>query len=332
MMEYVSIIVPVYNSEKTLKESIDTVLNQTYQNLEVIIIDDGSTDKTAAIADCIQEKDNRVKVYHIENAGVSNARNIGLQCCSGQYVVFMDADDAMDKNMIEKLASEINPAIDLVCCGYKIVTPEGKLLFSQNPMEGDWDFSKYYEAIGILQESKAFNVLWNKIFKKSIIDNYNIKMDISLSMGEDFLFVIDYLKHIKNLIRIYQDDLYHYTLSVNGLQAKKNDNNNLDRRLQQLSSLKSYYVINKYPLDTIYMEILRCFYISLSETQDLYSILDVIYQRDEFNELISKQIVCGKKYSLFIKTLKTKNYYLIKCLIYLFKEVKQISGKSYKWK
>ena len=102
-MELISIIVPVYKAEKYLSECIDSIISQTYENFELILIDDGSPDNSGKICDEYAEKDKRIKVIHKENAGVSSARNIGLDNASGEYIAFIDSDDFVDKQYLEKL-------------------------------------------------------------------------------------------------------------------------------------------------------------------------------------------------------------------------------------
>ena len=104
----ISIIMPVYNKEKYLKNTIDSILKQEYKNFELIIVDDGSTDKSKYICDEYASKDSRIKVYHIKNEGVSNARNIGLKYATGDYIQFIDADDTINTNTFSKYIDILN--------------------------------------------------------------------------------------------------------------------------------------------------------------------------------------------------------------------------------
>lgn len=113
----ISIIVPVYNVEKYLKECIDSVISQTYKNLEIILVDDGSTDKSGEICDEYSKKDSRIKVIHKENGGLSDARNVALDIAKGEYIGFVDSDDYVEKDMFEtlyKLAEEHNTEISSI--------------------------------------------------------------------------------------------------------------------------------------------------------------------------------------------------------------------------
>ena len=115
----VSVIVPVYNVEKYLEECCDSILNQTYKNLEIILIDDGSDDNSPKICDSYKEKDSRVKVIHQKNSGVSSARNNGIKNSCGDFIIFADSDDKLEKNMCEKAVEALSQNTDAVFFGYK---------------------------------------------------------------------------------------------------------------------------------------------------------------------------------------------------------------------
>ena len=115
----ISIIMPVYNKEKYLKNTIDSILKQEYKNFELIIVDDGSTDKSKYICDEYASKDSRIKVYHIKNEGVSNARNIGLKYATGDYIQFIDADDTINTNTFSKYIDILNNKLyDVIFSSY----------------------------------------------------------------------------------------------------------------------------------------------------------------------------------------------------------------------
>ena len=119
MNKLVSIIIPVYNVEKYLAECIESVLKQTYQNIEILLIDDGSPDNSGKICDEYEEKDSRVRVIHKENGGVSSARNVGLEQANGEYITFIDSDDFVSESYIEELYIALeNGNSDLAFCKY----------------------------------------------------------------------------------------------------------------------------------------------------------------------------------------------------------------------
>ena len=135
--ELISIIVPVYNVEKYLKKCVDSIVNQTYKNLEIILVDDGATDNSGKICDELVELDNRIKVYHKKNGGLSDARNYGVERATGDYIGFVDSDDYIDAEMYEKLYEAIKKEnVDVAECNLKIVYPEKTDLFTDQ---------KYYQ-------------------------------------------------------------------------------------------------------------------------------------------------------------------------------------------
>ena len=122
----ISIVIPVYNVESFIKKCLDSIINQTYGNFEVILVDDGSTDKSGSICDEYASKDKRIKVYHKKNGGAARARNFGINKISGDYLFFVDGDDYIDKNALEKMiAKAVNN--DIVYCDYKVAFSDGKV-------------------------------------------------------------------------------------------------------------------------------------------------------------------------------------------------------------
>ena len=184
----VSIIVPIFNSEKWMKKCIDSIIEQSYKLIEIILVDDGSVDKSPEICDEYASKDERVHVIHKKNEGVSIARNTGIDIATGKYVKFVDSDDWIEKDCCEKLVNIMEKEkVDLVICGLNIFQ-DGKLL--RNPHLDDKkieiknDF-KYYKYI-----SKIFASPCNKLYKREKIKK---KFEIKQSSGEDLIFNLNYL-------------------------------------------------------------------------------------------------------------------------------------------
>ncbi|MFI3327172.1 MAG: glycosyltransferase [Clostridia bacterium] len=208
MQDLISIIVPVYKVEKYLDNCIQSIVDQTYTNLEIILIDDGSPDNCPQMCDDWAKKDYRIKVIHKENGGVSLARNVGLNIASGEYIGFVDSDDWLEPNMYQNmLQSMINNSVGMVECGYYV---EGN---GKNQKKSNIEYiSKVYtgqEVIDIIvSHSKKFEwFLWCKLFKKSLIKNIRFQNDIKIF--EDMLFCLEYLKNAKSVCLI-EDKYYHY--------------------------------------------------------------------------------------------------------------------------
>ena len=171
----VSVIVPVYNVLPYLREALDSVIHQTYSKLEIVIVDDGSTDGSGAVCD-EYKSDARVRVIHQENRGLSGARNTGLDLMTGEYVSFLDSDDAFYPEMIETmLAALIDRDADMVSCGYAIVETEGKLKYAKTV-----EYVKA-EKETVLDKEKAFSAMmegrytfcvWNKLYRKKLWESF----------------------------------------------------------------------------------------------------------------------------------------------------------------
>lgn len=200
----ISVIVPVYNAELYLHRCIDSILKQTYQEFEVILIDDGSKDDSGAICDEYANKDARVHVIHKENGGVSAARNTGIQEARGSYISFVDSDDYLLEDMFEKLifcAEQCRS--DIVLCEYNILRGNGvvesvKLDF-HNSYENEQEIREEFLFSYYKEYRAGIYCLWNKLFKKSIIINYEIGFDTCLRRGEDAWFVFQYLRYCKRV-------------------------------------------------------------------------------------------------------------------------------------
>lgn len=187
-MSKVSIIVPVYNVENYLVESIESAINQTYKDIEILLIDDGSKDSSGKICDEYAQKDDRIKVIHQENAGLSGARNTGLRNATGEYIMFLDSDDKFELEACEKLVKYINETnADYVIGNYSNMSEEGEVW--EKPV---FDRRKYREfKLSITDYDQSFYIMnsgvWNKIFRKSFLDELGILFEDRLP-AEDAIF------------------------------------------------------------------------------------------------------------------------------------------------
>ena len=198
-MEMISIIIAVYNIENYLGRCIESVINQTYKDLEIIIVNDGSTDKSGELCDMIAKQDARITVYHTKHRGLAHARNYGLQRTSGIYVGFVDGDDYIAIDMYEKLAVNMDEGIDVVCCGRRCINPSGVKNYNYCCLDSMKRFSSK-EAIRevLLLRSISFSVC-TKLFRKELFD------DIKFPDGktsEDIPTTYAILKKCRNLVHI----------------------------------------------------------------------------------------------------------------------------------
>lgn len=208
--ERISVIVPAYNIEAYIEKTIQSICCQTYRNLEIIIVDDGSTDTTGEIVESLKQKDLRIKVIHQKNGGVTSARLAGLKTASGDWISFVDGDDYLEPEMYQVLLSNAQKyQADISHCGYQMVFPNradyyhntGKIV-TQTRESGVRDLLK-----GDFVEPG----LWNKIYRADIIRNSNImrRMDLSVRINEDYL--MNYYLFSQARRSVFEDRcLYHY--------------------------------------------------------------------------------------------------------------------------
>ena len=228
--ELVSIIVPIYNTKKYLKDSLDAIKNQTYKNIEVILVDDGSTDGSSEICDKFVKEDNRFKVFHNINHGLPYSRNFAVKKATGKYVMFCDSDDLYDVTIVEKMYNHIkNNNVDLVRCSYqsdiytdhvedladKVVTVDEKLI------------SRF---LTIKNNIPCY--LWILIMKKEIIED----IDVSLSFLEDTSFMLKMLMNAKTMY-FTDEKLYYYRTNMDSIT--KNPKNVLKNVKSAYSCFKS---------------------------------------------------------------------------------------------
>lgn len=244
----VSIIIPIYNAEKFLEQSIKSVLCQTYSNIEVVIVNDGSTDKSQEICKMLSLKDERIVLINKENEGAGKARLTGIQNSRGKYIGFLDADDLMEPYFIEKMltALEANNA-DLVECGYYIFS-ENTLkkhdVFSENLIYNREQFRQKVVANTIIDGYEAV-VLWNKLYRKTIIDKF-----VSIHAAnvlEDYIFNMQYYLGVENYAYL-NERLIRYRVTENSLSRKYNPE--LISELKKVLPLKEKYM-DQYCLNDI---------------------------------------------------------------------------------
>lgn len=231
----VSIIVPVYNVERYIKRGIESLLNQTLKNIEIILIDDGSTDNSRKICEKYANKDTRVNLIVQKNLGVSHARNLGIENALGDYIIFMDPDDEIDLRMCEILYSTMQKDdCDLVLCNFYKVIKEKKLPIILNypsKLNNSKEIkSLILDMIGneIYGEETVMGCIWRGLYKKDFLLKHNIKFPQNIRPMQDLIFMIEYLSKCKS-VNINKECLYYYYVNPNSAVTgyKKNlwDNN-----------------------------------------------------------------------------------------------------------
>ena len=219
----ISIIVPLYNAEQYIERTLLGLLNQSWKDFELLLIDDGSTDNSRQICDSFAKKDSRIKVFHQQNSGASAARNFGIRNASFPYICFLDADDFQDKDYLQTFIDTLDEDdYDIVFQNYvqqdengEEYSPECETMSAK----GTKELSNLFCAL----DSKAcFGWTWNKIFKASIIKEFNLQFREDIALREDELFTIEYYKHIQKA-KFVNNASYHYFIYSNSLMRRMHD-------------------------------------------------------------------------------------------------------------
>ena len=203
----ISVIVPVYNVESYISKTIESILAQTYKNIEIILVDDGAKDNSGKICDEYAQKDNRIKVIHKENGGVSSARNCGIREMKGEYICFVDGDDWIAPNFIERLFKVINDnGADMSACSFFNTSSYDVTVMD---LEADTEIITDRKFNCVFTEDSYAGYSCNKMFRSKIILENNILFDENIHSEEDMLFTIQYLEKCGKVAYI-KERLYYY--------------------------------------------------------------------------------------------------------------------------
>ena len=223
----ISIIVPIYNVEKYLRQCLDSIVCQTYGNLEIILVDDGSSDSCGAVCDEYVKKDSRIMVVHQENQGVSVARNVGIEMATGSWIMFVDPDDWLELDCCEKVIECTREKLwDVVYFQYVINDERGEKIKENISMDSfvltDVMIKKIQlEGLADRMRSLVFMVPWGKIYRKALLDQYGCKFPIGIKKRQDCIFNLYCLEYIK---QAYYFDFvgYHYRINSNSICRREN--------------------------------------------------------------------------------------------------------------
>ena len=220
MEPFVSIIVPVYNAEKYLRRCVDSILNQEYEDFELILVDDGSKDSSGAICDEYEKNDSRVHVLHKENTGVSDSRNKAIDMAKGVYLQFLDSDDWMTPDATKQLvraATEHN--CDMVIADfYRVI---GDRLSPKGDIEEEGVLTQEEFAAHMMENPADFyyGVLWNKLYRRDIIEKYKLRMNTEINWCEDFMFNLEYIRHAHVFYALHAP-IYYYVKTKGSLVSQ----------------------------------------------------------------------------------------------------------------
>lgn len=324
----VSIIVPVYNAEKYIERCIKSLIGQTYKNIEIILINDGSEDKSLNILRNFENIDKRITLINQENSGPSKARNLGIKKSTGDYIAFIDADDYVELNYIEKMIKQSNCfKSDMIVCNYKEVRKEGEIpsnifTFINNGEAYDCDIN----CIGEVLCGRG-GLVWGKLLKSSIIKENKIRFDENISMCEDLLFTLEFIKNTKVVSKI-DDYLYiHNKYNDESITAKYNkelfnEQIKVQRKLEQFVYGNNFN--NSYIENLLYERLKGIMWFSIYK--EIINNDDFKFKLNNINQIIKNEMVVANidKFNrngcidkAIMKSIKIKNsrlVYILSCL------------------
>ena len=239
-MKY-SVIIPVYNVEKYINRCLKSILSQRYNDLEIILIDNGSTDRSGSICDIYANEGANISVYHIENHGVGSARNFGLSKARGEFIYFVDSDDYLVGNLFAEFEDKLTPDLDLLVFSYynsfeQEMTEKNrtKKILPYNGSYDKYDFSKIFKDLFL---SDMLYTVWNKFYRREFLIENNISFE-KYELGEDVRFNLNAYRNV-NKVYLSQDSYYVYVIGRNGSAMSSYNPKRLQYQLQELELVDS---------------------------------------------------------------------------------------------
>lgn len=228
MNKYLSVIVPVYNVENSLAKCIDSIKNQTFTDLEIILINDGSTDNSGKTCDDYAKNDSRIKVIHQKNSGVSAARNTGIKISTGDYLTFVDSDDWLEMDMYEEMCKIVQKEsdIDIIMCDFKNIKNNSVVQISADIRKGFYSkqeiIAELYPTLLVTENFGRIPIVsvWSCLFKSILLKNKNINFNEKLLYSEDYLFMAEVMVNAKSFYYLKGNYFYNY-LQYEDSRSKK---------------------------------------------------------------------------------------------------------------
>lgn len=231
--DLISIIIPVYNVEKYISKCLNTSIRQTYKNIEIIVVNDGSTDKSGIICDEFAKEDPRIKVIHTTNKGVSSARNLGIREANGKYITFIDSDDYVNERYIEILYNLCkNEKADIGICGTMDVSENEEIICKSKIIKKTLNYEATIKEL--LLEKYFTNVIWAKMYKKEIF--CDVKFNLKTKIGEDLELLYQVIKRCK-IINVDTSKYLYYYRRREGCITSQRYNENWKREIEIVETI-----------------------------------------------------------------------------------------------
>ena len=334
--DLISIIVPVYNSELYINRCLDSLLKQTYKNIEIVIVDDGSKDNSLQLIKDYANKDSRIKVYTQSNQGPSVARNTGLDNSTGKYIMFVDADDFIDKNMVANMVEVIKDDKNtLVLCDNSEIWAneiEERKLF-----DTDKNCIKKVDVIKSIASGKA-GLVCGKLFNKNIIKEHNIKFDKEIKMCEDQIFFLNISRYCDDFIYIPKSLYFYDRRNENSITIKYKEKV-IDNQIYVINIIKEIlktldiesddikYIINNRYIDAIdYCVSNEVLDTKIYNIRDKISNVNDIIQKTNIKKAVEKISHLNRRENIIIKLCENESYikmfimfYILERIVYPFK-------------
>lgn len=293
-----SIIIPVYNSEKYLVKCIESILSQNINIYELLLIDNGSTDSSKDICDYYSNIYDCIKTYHIPNKGVSNARNYGIEHSSGKWIVFIDSDDFVSPEYLETIKGFLNLEVDLIIFNYiRYISEQKEEQGLLTIKEGLHKTSVELFNLAVRLEVASLSV-WSSVYKMDVVNKYNLRFREDMKTCEDFMFSLSYYNYIE---RFYVIDkaLYYYRQNPNSTTSTRN-----------LSHAYNYQLVFDTISDIIKYKRITIDNISLFEERWTKWIIDLVYnyKLQNINNVTIKESVYNQPYYKKILYFKSNNF------------------------
>lgn len=238
MDELISVIIPIYKVEKYLDNCVKSVVEQTYKNLDIILVDDGSTDTCPEICDRWAEEDNRIRVIHKKNGGLSDARNSGINIAKGKYFVFVDSDDYISTDYIDEMYKKMTADVDIVCTGYARVTDSGDILKKSHVINGT--FTRNEAMTELVENGVITTTAWGKIYRAELFSD--LKFDYG-KYHED-MYIMHKVLHRARKVSVIEKGVYYYRVnnqSITGVKFTSKHQDAVYSQLERLEFIKSNY-------------------------------------------------------------------------------------------
>lgn len=314
----VSVIIPIYKTEKYLAKCIQSVINQSYRTFELILIDDGSPDQAGQLCDEYAKKDRRIRCVHIPNGGVSNARNFGIQQASGQFIVFVDSDDWIKPDHLETLLSVASEGGLGTCEIIRDITNDSKNIYTLNKQQG---------MISVLSSKGMGGFPVNKIYDREVIENFHLRFDSRFVMCEDLLFNLQYLHCMPNdKISCSRNQTYYYETRIGAVKGRyqrkhqysKSDLNEYEAVLEARKYCTNIEVQKAWNarLTKAAVNSLRALVAGKHTFGPDYQRLQTLVRKNVVNSLFDSSLALTSKFSILLSALSPQ----IEYFVYMTKE------------